>query len=96
MESVLAGTPNVAQAMHAGIVSDRDIADAFAAAAIDESTAGDSAGSPLLTVQADEDLRRAAQLLAEHGVSHLVVTDRSMQRPVGVLSTLDLARSISS
>ena len=78
-----------------GIVSDRDIADAFAAGAIDERTAGDSAASPLLAVQADEDLRRAAQLLAEHGASHLVVTDPTTQRPVGVLSTLDLARAVS-
>jgi CBS domain-containing protein len=79
-----------------GIVSDRDIADAYAAAAVENRTARDSAGEPILAVQSDEELRRAAQLLAEHGVSHLVVTDPHTQRPVGVLSTLDLARSIAA
>jgi CBS domain-containing protein len=79
-----------------GIVSDRDIAEAYAAEAVDGRTAGDSAGEPILAVESDEELRRAAQLLAEHGVSHLVVTDPHTQRPVGVLSTLDLARSISA
>ncbi len=79
-----------------GIVSDRDVAGAFAAGEVDERTAGNTATSPLLTVEADEDLRRAAQLLTEHGASHLVVIDRTSQRPVGVLSTLDLARSLSS
>jgi CBS domain-containing protein len=73
-----------------GIVSDRDVADAFAAGAIDGRDAGSIAASPLLTVFADDDLGHAAQLLAEHGTSHLVVLDRSTSRPVGVLSTLDL------
>lgn len=77
-----------------GIVSDRDVAEAYAAAAVDGRTAGDSAGEPILAVQSDEELRRAAQLLAEHAVSHLLVTDPRTHRPVGVLSTLDLARSI--
>jgi CBS domain-containing protein len=77
-----------------GIVSDRDVADAFAAGAIAERDAGSIAATPLLTVFSDDDLRRAAQLLAEHGASHLVVLDRGTSRPVGVLSTLDLAGAI--
>jgi CBS domain-containing protein len=79
-----------------GIVSDRDVADALAAGAIDDRTAGRTAVTPLLTVYADDDLRRAAQLLAEHGTSHLVVLDRSTRKPVGVLSTLDLAGALST
>jgi len=78
-----------------GIVSDRDIAEAVASASLDGRTAAGCAGEPLLTVYADEDLRRAAQLLAEHGVSHLVVADRQTGRPIGILSTLDLARAIA-
>ena len=78
-----------------GIVSDLDIAEAFAAGEIEGRTAGDAAASPILTVHGDEDLRRAAQLLAEHGASYLVVIDRGSDRHVGVLSTLDLARSVS-
>jgi CBS domain-containing protein len=78
-----------------GIVSDRDIADAFAARALD-GDAGSIAASPLLTVFADDDLGRAAQILAEHGTSHLVVLDRTTSRPVGVLSTLDLVAAVCS
>jgi CBS domain-containing protein len=79
-----------------GIVSDRDIADAFAAGAIDDRDAGGVAAAPLLTAYPDDDIIRAAQLLAEHGASHLVVLDRRSQRPVGVLSTLDLAGTLSA
>jgi CBS domain-containing protein len=78
-----------------GIVSDRDIVDALAAGAIDDRDAGSVAVAPLLTAHPDDDLVRAAQLLAEHGASHLVVLDRSSRRPVGVLSTLDLAAAVS-
>lgn len=38
-----------------------------------------------------ESLRRAAQMMAEHGVTHLVVLDAASGYPVGVLSTLDVA-----
>jgi CBS domain-containing protein len=79
----------------AGIVSDRDLAEIVAAEELDARTAGDTAATPLLTVDADDDLRRAAQLLAEHGASHLVVVDRASRRPVGMLSTLDLARAVA-
>jgi CBS domain-containing protein len=77
-----------------GIVSDRDIAEAIAAQAIEGRDAGGTAATPLLTVFADDELGHAAQLLAEHGISHLVVLDRGTTRPVGVLSTLDLAAAI--
>jgi len=78
------------------IVTDRDVADAIGRAQLDERTAADSAGHPVLAVRADEDLVHAAQLLAEHGTSHLVVTDARTSRPVGILSTLDLARLAST
>jgi len=44
-----------------------------------------------LAVSADERLHRAAQLMTEHGVSHLIVLDAAGGFPVGVLSTLDVA-----
>jgi CBS domain-containing protein len=43
------------------------------------------------TVSADDSLLGAAQLMREHGVSHVVVVDRAGGYPVGVLSTLDIA-----
>jgi CBS domain-containing protein len=38
-----------------------------------------------------ETLERAAQLMNEHEITHLVVVDPSTKDPVGVLSTLDIA-----
>lgn len=42
-------------------------------------------------VSADESLRRAAQLMSEHCVSHLVVVDSAGAYPIGVISTIDIA-----
>src|SRR5262249_17296499 len=58
---------------------------------IDGRDAGSVAAAPLLVTHPDRALVRAAQLLAEHSASHLVVLDRSSHRPVGILP-----RSISS
>lgn len=77
-----------------GIVSDLDLV-AAAWADVDAQTAGDSAVTPLVYVRKDDDLRHAAQLMAESGVSHLAVVDPSTQRPVGVVSTLDIARAVA-
>ncbi len=77
-----------------GIVSDLDL---VAAAWVnpDQQTAGESAVTPLIYVRKDDDLRHAAQLMTESGVSHLAVVDPVTKRPVGVLSTLDIARAVA-
>jgi CBS domain-containing protein len=72
-----------------GIVSDLDVV--TAAANGEETTAGQAAATEPLTVSAEERLDRAAQLMSEHGVSHLVVLDGAGGFPIGVLSTLDIA-----
>jgi CBS domain-containing protein len=77
-----------------GLVSDLDLV-AAAWADVDEQTAGESAVTPLVYVARGDDLRHAAQLMAESGVSHLAVVDPATQRPVGVVSTLDIARAIA-
>jgi CBS domain-containing protein len=74
-----------------GIVSDLDLVAAAIVRDLDEQTAGGSAASPVVMVTAAETLERAAQLMTEHGTSHLIVTDATRARPVGVLSTLDVA-----
>jgi CBS domain-containing protein len=73
-----------------GIVSDLDLA-AAAAEGTAARTVRDVAGSELVTVNAEETLARAAQLMTEHQVSHLVVVQPASGHPVGVISTLDLA-----
>ena len=72
-----------------GVVSDLDVLTAVAARA--ECTAQQAAATETLTVSADESLQGAAQLMSEHGVSHLVVVDAAGGYPVGVLSSLDVA-----
>jgi len=77
-----------------GVVSDLDLV-AAARRDITRLTARDASVTPLITVSDDDLLARAAQLLAENSVSHLAVLDGATDRPVGVLSTLDLARVIA-
>jgi CBS domain-containing protein len=45
----------------------------------------------LPTVTVDEELARAAQVMAEHEVTHLIVVDAANASAVGVLSSLDIA-----
>jgi CBS domain-containing protein len=72
-----------------GVASDLDVVAAISSG--EEPSAAQAAASEPVAVLADERLHRAAQLMAEHGVSHLVVIDPADGHPVGVLSTLDIA-----
>ncbi len=78
-----------------GVVSDLDLV-AASQADVDARTAGSSAVTPFVTVPTDAPLVRASALMAEHGIAHLAVIDPETQRPVGVVSTLDIARSIAA
>jgi CBS domain-containing protein len=78
-----------------GIVSDVDLVGAVGGD-LDERTAGGTAATPLVTTTPGETLERAAQLMREYATAHLVVVDGSADRPIGILSTLDLARVIGS
>ena len=74
-----------------GIVSDLDLVAAAAVRELDEQTAGATAATPVVTVTPDDSLRDAAQLMTEYAVAHLVVVEPDTGRPIGVLSTIDLA-----
>jgi CBS domain-containing protein len=76
-----------------GLVTDLDLVAAWPV--LDERSAGGTAVTPLVIVPSDEPLGRAAQLMAESGTAHLAVTDPVTGMPVGVLSTLDIARVIA-
>jgi CBS domain-containing protein len=52
--------------------------------------AGDLAGTEVVTVEAGESLERAAQLMVEHELAHLLVVSAKAQ-PIGIVSTLDVA-----
>jgi predicted transcriptional regulator len=76
------------------LIADVDLIAAADSGRFDQLCARDVAGTEAVSVRDDESLDRAAQLLTEHGVTHLIVRDRR-RMPIGVLSTLDLARAIS-
>ena len=78
-----------------GVVSDADLVRVAQSTDLDEQTAGSVAASPSLMVGSSEPLGRAAQLMVEHEVSHVVVIERHSLRPIGVVSTLDVARALS-
>jgi CBS domain-containing protein len=79
-----------------GIVSDHDLVDAVAKGEVDSATAGGIAGTRLVMVDPDESLARGAALMREHQVTHLVVVEPDSTLPVGVLSTLDIAKALSA
>lgn len=74
------------------LISDLDLTAAASVRQLEGQTAGATAATPVVMVSPDESVERAAQLMTEHGVAHLVVADRHTLRPVGVISTLDIAR----
>jgi CBS domain-containing protein len=77
------------------VVSDLDLV-AATQAELDSITAGATAVTPFVTVAADRPLVEAAALMAQHGIAHLAVTDTLGRGPIGVVSTLDIARAVAS
>jgi CBS domain-containing protein len=71
-----------------GLITALDLAQAALADATGLD-AGSLAGTELVTVDVTDTLERVAQLMAEHQLSHLLVTADA--DPVGVISTLDIA-----
>jgi CBS domain-containing protein len=77
-----------------GVVSDLDLV-AAGRLDVDARTAGASAVTPIVAVRTDAPLAHAADLMAQHGVAHLAVVEPASGRPIGVISTLDIARAIA-
>jgi CBS domain-containing protein len=77
-----------------GIVSDVELALAAARGEL-QATAGELAGSRAAFIGPAEPLKRAAELMVEHRVSHLIVSTAPTARPVGIISTLDLAVALA-
>ena len=78
-----------------GIVSDTDLVTAIARRELDLHTAGGMARTPLVTVSREQSLAQATELMSEHGVTHLVVVG-ARNRPIGIVSTLDIARAVAA
>jgi len=76
-----------------GVVTDLDLL----RAALDASGATDAAGAArteALTVDSADDLALVSRRLVEHACSHAIVVEG--ERPVGVISTLDVAAAIAA
>ena len=71
------------------VVTDRDVL--RCAPEIAERTAGEVATGEVLLARPDERLPDVAARMVAHGTSHAVVVEPGTGRPVGVLSTLDIA-----
>jgi CBS domain-containing protein len=77
------------------VVSDLDLV-AATRLDLDTLTAGATAVTPLVTVEADCPIAEAGSLMAQYGIAHLAVTEPGSRRPIGVISTLDIARAIAA
>jgi CBS domain-containing protein len=77
-----------------GIVSDLDLMRALTPG-IAEARAGDIAATDVVAVKPHDTLEHAAQLMAEHDTAHLVVASPDSGLPVGIISTLDIARTLA-
>jgi CBS domain-containing protein len=78
-----------------GVVTDAELLRAALHDDIDGLTAKQVAATPALTVSSVDPLSRAMQLMVEHEVTHVIVVERHSGRPIGVLSTLDVARALA-
>lgn len=76
-----------------GIVTALDLVSAAMPGAV-VSSAGDLARTEVVTVDEKEPLERAAQLMTEHQLTHLLVVAGGL--PVGMVSTLDVVGRFGS
>jgi CBS domain-containing protein len=79
-----------------GVVSDLDIVSAAAADDVRDRTAGGTARTALVTVYPDDPLLRVAELMKEHRVTHALVVAPETERPLGMLSGIDVARHLAA
>ena len=72
-----------------GVVADVDVVVALAAGK-DLATAGQIASTEVVTIEPHASVRHAAELMRDHEVTHLLVIDGVSDRPIGIVSTLDV------
>ena len=63
---------------------------------LDTLTAGDVATTDLVTIKSNESLAEAANLMAEHGISHLIAVQPDQEdQPAGMISARDLTLALA-
>jgi CBS domain-containing protein len=80
---------------HWGIVTDVDVMQAGRANDFAEQPVQEIVAQSIPSVETGQPLADAAELMMDEGVSHLIVVDPGSGRPIGVLSTLDIARALA-
>ena len=78
-----------------GVVSDLELMRALRAGA-GAPVASDIAATDLVTVDPTDTLETAVRLMTDCGTAHLVVVSPQTGRPVGMISSLDIARAAAS
>jgi predicted transcriptional regulator len=82
------------QPMIWGVVTDLDLLDALRTGKV-EATAEDLAGGPVIRIRCTKSVLDAAETMIDHRAQHLVVVDSEGNEPLGIISTLDLARVLA-
>ena len=86
---------DIEHALAWSVVSDLDVARAARKGGFDSQTAGTAAASAVRTVDAAAPVADALAAMVEDGVSHVIAIEPPSGRPVGMLSTLDVARALA-
>jgi CBS domain-containing protein len=73
-----------------GMVSDLDVLEA-SVRGDEQATARSMASQPVVSVDPRTSLREAAEVMLKRQARHVVVVEPGSERPVGILSTLDIA-----
>jgi CBS domain-containing protein len=94
IHAVIVASPD--EAAPCAVVTDRDVVFGHSLGKLDRLTARDAASEPTVTVRADLDLQYASEVMAQHGTMHVVVTSPGDGRPVGILSSLDIANAVGA
>ena len=76
------------------VLTDTDLLAAVARGGRDQ-RAGDVAATDAPTVEPGFSLQDAARIMAEQRVSHLIVVDPETERPIGVIASSDVVRSLA-
>jgi CBS domain-containing protein len=93
IHAVVVASPD--EAAPCAVVTDRDVVFGHSQGKLDGITARDAASEPTVTVRADLDLRYASEAMARHGTTHVVVTAPDDGKPIGILSSLDIANAVA-
>jgi CBS domain-containing protein len=78
-----------------GVISDAELVRVAQVGDLDEQAANSVAVTPVARVRPADDLGSATRIMAEEGLAHVIVVDPRSERPIGVLSRLDVVRALA-